>query len=62
LNVRPKTSGTPNIPGPPTVINATSPIAVSAFTPQPFGEPVRVIFVPGRSGANVLHIQMGVPD
>src|SRR5437016_3777544 len=48
--VRPSTSGTPTIPGPPTVISATSLIAVSALTPPLFGGPAGVIFVPGRSG------------
>ena len=39
--VRPTTSGTPTIPGPPTVMSATSRIAVSAFTPPPLLRPLR---------------------
>ena len=39
-NVRPTTSGTPTIPGPPTVISATSRMAVSAFTPPPLLRPL----------------------
>ena len=48
--VRPKTSGTPTIPAPPTVISATSLIAVSPFTPPSVKGPLGVIRVPGRSG------------
>ena len=59
--VRPKTSGTPTIPGPPTEMNATSLIAVSPFTPPSVKGPVGVIRVPGRSGENVLRIHSGMP-
>src|SRR2546425_13229397 len=52
--VRPNTSGTPTIPEPPTVNNATSLFTQHALTAPLFEEPVAVIFVPDRSGGDVL--------
>src|SRR5579871_5154109 len=60
-DVLPRTSGTPAIAGPPTVINAASVTAVSAVTPLLPLEPAGVILVPGFSGAKVLRIQRGIP-
>ncbi len=60
-NVRPTTSGTPTIPGPPTLISATSRIAVNAFTPPPMLRPCREIFVPVCIGVKLLRIQTGIP-
>ena len=59
-NVRPTTSGKPTIPGPPTLINVTSRIAVNAFTPPPMLRPSGVIFVPGFSGVKLLRIHTGI--
>ena len=59
-NVRPSTSGNPTIPGPPTLINVTSRMAVSAFTPPPMLRPSGVIFVPGRSHAKLFRIHTGM--
>ena len=53
-NVRPTTSGTPTIPGPPTVMSATSRIAVSALTPPPLLRPCGVIFVPDALGREAV--------
>ena len=54
------TSGSPTIPGPPTVMSVTPRIAVSALTP-PLELPRAVIFVPGFSGAKLLRIHTGTP-
>ena len=63
VNIRVKTyPPCDEIPGPSTEINATSEMAVTAFTLQLLAGPVGVILVPGRSGANVLRIQTGIPD
>ena len=62
VKVRPKTSRIPTMPGPPTVINATSLMAESAFTPLTCKQPLGVILVPGRSGEKVLRIHRGMSD
>src|SRR5580658_362966 len=61
VRVRRNTSGAPKALEARMVIIATSLVAVSAFIPSPLDEPVAVIFVPGRSGANVLRIVSGMP-
>src|SRR6266536_1258164 len=59
-NVLAITSGTPTIPGPPTVIRFASFMAVIALTPLPLGCPDQVIFVHCRSGAKLLQILTGI--
>src|SRR5882672_5235383 len=60
-NMRAEMSGTPMIPGPATVISATSRVAVTAFTHCAEGRAVCVILVPGLCGSKLLRIHTGMP-
>src|SRR6266403_968278 len=65
-NVRPNTSGTPTIPGPPTLINVTSRIAVSAFTPPPMLRPSGVKALTAIRDVTLISVGgpgiVGLPD
>ena len=59
--VRPTTSVSPTMPGPPRLISVTSRMAVRAFTPV-FAPPLGVILVPRFSGVKLLRIQTGIAE
>src|SRR6267142_5279524 len=61
LKTRAAMSGTPMMPGPATVISATSRVAVTAFTHCAEGRAVCVILVPGLCGSKLLRIHTGMP-
>ena len=59
-NTRPATPGTPTIPGPRSVSNASSPTDVIPFASFPSSTALRAISVPGAAGLKVFLIRIGM--